>query len=71
MTEIIAKLLSFILLIPFKEDNMNKPDIILEELNEDEDHWTDSTWYIFIVYALGVCTGIMGVFTYQAYQHLQ
>ena len=71
MTEIIAKLLSFILLIPLKENSVNKPDIILEELNEDEDHWTDSTWYIFLVYALGVGTGAMGVFTYQAYQYLQ
>ena len=71
MTEIIAKLLSFILLIPLKENSMNKSDATLEELNEDEDHWTDSTWYIFLVYALGVGTGAMGVFTYQAFQHLQ
>ena len=82
MTEIIAKLLSLILLIPLKENSVNKSDInILKELkkydderqheNEDEDHWTDSTWYIFLVYTLGVGTGIMGVFTYQAYQYLQ
>ena len=80
--EIIAKLLSFILLIPLKENSVNKSDInILKELkkyddehqheNEDEDHWTDSTWYIFLVYTLGVGTGAMGVFTYQAYQYLQ
>jgi len=78
VTEIIAKLLSFIIFIPLstdqrKENNMKESNINnIEELNEDEEiHWTDSIWYVLTVYTLGLCSGIMGTLTYQAFQYIQ
>ena len=89
MTETIATLLSFILLIPLKEKRMRLQDYqsmtrnalellatnqnkLINERNEcDEDsYWTESHWFWVTMYTLGIGTGAMGVFVYQALQHL-
>lgn len=89
MTETIATLLSFILLIPLKENSVKFQDYTSmdrnsleslaiyqnQQINDRdeyyESHWTESHWFWLTMYALGIGTGAMGVFLYQAFQYLQ